>query len=71
MKWVMDHCFEWDAPVVDALRHFRGDWYAILEIVRALICRPLLDMSLDEILREDVAPHSIFTSSISHFLYLL
>ena len=60
---------EWDAPVLHALRKPVGDWDAILEIVSPLLWRHLLNMSRDEIHREDLTAKSEFASWISHFLF--
>ena len=58
---------ERDAPTFDDLRQPVGDWDAVLEVVRPLLGRHLLNMSRDAIQREDVTDHSEFSSWICHF----
>ena len=66
-EWVRHDGGEWDAPTLDDLGQRAGDWDAGLDVVSPLIGRHLLNMSRDAIKREDVTPHSEFSSWICHF----
>ena len=70
-EWVKHDGGEWDAPTLDDLRQPGGVGNAVLEVVRPLLGRHLLNMSRDAIEREDVDPHSKFSSRICHFGILI
>ena len=66
-EWVRHNGGERDAPPLNDLRQTAGVGNVILEIVRPLLGRHLLDVSRDAVEREDVDPHSEFSSWICHF----
>ena len=66
-EWVRHDGGEWDAPTLDDLGQPAGGWDSVLEVVSPLLGRHLLNVSRDAIQREDVTPHSEFSSWIFHF----
>ena len=58
--WMRDDDREWDDPIIDALGQPAEDVNAFLEVIRRLLGRTLLYMSLDAVQLADVAPHSEF-----------
>ena len=70
-EWARHDGGEWDAPTLDDLRQPGGVGNAVLEVVRPLLGRHLLNMSRDAVEREDVDPHSEFSAWIRHFLNLI
>ena len=62
MVWLKHDGREQDAPALHDLCQPAGDSYAILEVVSQLLGRHLLNMSRDASQREDVTPHSEFSS---------